>query len=1149
MPADLSAKLAQRLGIGRERVLPVCALLDSGLHPVFILHYRKSAAGNMDEASLRRLIEVRRELAALEDARQRAVRIAEAAGAATPQLCSRLDEAADAESIEDLVRPLRPKRRTAGFVAKERGLEPLADYAWSLPPDGPDLRTRAAEFVNPAKEVRSLDEALAGAGHILAERIADNAKVRGAARRLVLEKGILKAQQAHGAGKQAAEFRPYFKFQEPISHLPPHRILAITRGERIKALKVAIEVPAEALKDRVFAAIFSAEFRRTAPPPDTFSDTSTPLRSGSPEPPRQLPPADPSMAQPDAAGQETRRADGDAAPPADPSMAQPDAAGPETRRTDGDAAPPADPSTAQPDAAGQETRRAEGDAAPPADPSMAQPDAAGQETRRADGDAAPPACPSMAQPDAAGQETRRADADAAPAEGQPAAPAAPAPLRPREFLEAVATDALRRLVLPAVEREVRRQLLDRADAHAVEVFAANLRSLLMTRPIGGKRVLAIQPGLRTGCKVATLDAAGTLLGETIIYPLEPQKKTAEGRAALMAEIQRHAVEIITIGNGTGCREVEQLVSELIQEQSLAIEYAVVSEAGASAYADSDLAKQEFPNLDAAIRATVSIGRRLQDPLAEFVRIEPRAIGVGLYQHDVNQDRLRRALDETMESCVAVVGADANAASPSMLQRIPGMSESRTAVMVARRQAAPLTSREEIRSLPGWDDRTFQAAAGFLRIHGENPLDATRVHPESYAAAEQLLARIGHSLADLRTPESARAVRQHLTGLPLEPLAAELQVPLPDLMELVGALQSPQSDPRSQHHGPILRSKMRELADLQPGMWVKGTVRNVVDFGAFVDIGLKEDGLVHISEFSRRYVRNPLKFLHVGDVVDVRIVSIDADKRRIALTLISETPPPKREAKPRVRRPPEETRRPSAPEGAPAEAGAPAAAAAPSDQGVPSRASGPRGRTEGRPPRRPPSPDRARPPRGAPGETRPAETAGAESGGPARPGAGERRPRPPMGERRPERRPPSGDHRPPPTSREGAGADRGERPRGPRVGRGPRDRGPRSGTPRIIVSKSRGADDDRPPDALGLPKIRWASYDSDPHEEEFEEMAEQVAPDAQPVDSEARSAESTGVAEGPQATAQPEAPAAEPPPAEAPAAEPPAAKPPEAAGQV
>ena len=1049
MPADLSAKLAQRLGIGRERVLPVCALLDSGLHPVFILHYRKSAAGNMDEASLRRLIEVRRELAALEDARQRAVRIAEAAGAATPQLCSRLDEAADAESIEDLVRPLRPKRRTAGFVAKERGLEPLADYAWSLPPDGPDLRTRAAEFVNPAKEVRSLDEALAGAGHILAERIADNPKVRGAARRLVLEKGILKAQQAHGAGKQAAEFRPYFKFQEPISHLPPHRILAITRGERIKALKVAIEVPAEALKDRVFAAIFSAEFRRTAPPPDTFSDTSTPLRSGSPEPPRQLPPADPSMAQPDAAGQETRRADG----------------------------------------------------------------------------------------------------DAAPAEGQPAAPAAPAPLRPREFLEAVATDALRRLVLPAVEREVRRQLLDRADAHAVEVFAANLRSLLMTRPIGGKRVLAIQPGLRTGCKVATLDAAGTLLGETIIYPLEPQKKTAEGRAALMAEIQRHAVEIITIGNGTGCREVEQLVSELIQEQSLAVEYAVVSEAGASAYADSDLAKQEFPNLDAAIRATVSIGRRLQDPLAEFVRIEPRAIGVGLYQHDVNQDRLRRALDETMESCVAVVGADANAASPSMLQRIPGMSESRTAVMVARRQAAPLTSREEIRSLPGWDDRTFQAAAGFLRIHGENPLDATRVHPESYAAAERLLARIGHSLADLRTPESARAVRQHLTGLPLEPLAAELQVPLPDLMELVGALQSPQSDPRSQHHGPILRSKMRELADLQPGMWVKGTVRNVVDFGAFVDIGLKEDGLVHISEFSRRYVRNPLKFLHVGDVVDVRIVSIDADKRRIALTLISETPPPKREAKPRVRRPPEETRRPSAPEGAPAEAGAPAAAAAPSDQGVPSRAGGPRGRTEGRPPRRPPSPDRARPPRGAPGETRPAETAGAESGGPARPGAGERRPRPPMGERRPERRPPSGDHRPPPTSREGAGADRGERPRGPRVGRGPRDRGPRSGTPRIIVSKSRGADDDRPPDALGLPKIRWASYDSDPHEEEFEEMAEQVASDARPVDSEPRSAESTGVAEGPQATAQPETPAAEPPPAEAPAAEPPAAKPPEAAGQV
>jgi transcriptional accessory protein Tex/SPT6 len=1097
MPADLLAKLSQRLGVGRERVLPVCALLDSGLHPVFIAHYRKSATGGMDEAALRRLMEVRRELTALEDARQRALRVAEVASASTPELRARLDEAEDPESIEDLVRPLRPKRRTAGFVAKERGLGPLADYAWSPPTDGPDLLAKAAEFVNPGKEVRSPDEALAGAGHILAERIADDPKVRGAARRLVLQNGILKAHQAPGSGKQAAEFRPYFQFQEPISHLPPHRILAVTRGERVKALKVTIEVPPEGLRDRLLHVIFPGEPRRAARPVS--------------------PPAAPPLAPPPghAAAAPAPTPEAQAPPPAAPaseSQTPPAPATPAEGQTPVAPGPPAETQTPA-------------TAIPAAESGSASAESLGR------GSPEPP------------RESPAAPTP--PAEGQAAAPPAPGPLRAREFLDAVAADALQRLVLPAVEREVRRQLLDRADAHAIEVFAANLRSLLMTRPVRGKRVLAIQPGFRTGCKVVALDATGTLLGETIIYPLEPQQKTAEGKAALMAEIQRHAVEIIAIGNGTGCREVEQLVSELIQDQALAVEYTIVSEAGASAWADSDLARHEFPNLDAAIRATVSIGRRLQDPLAEFVRIDPRAIGVGLYQHDVNQDRLRRALDETMESCAAAVGADAGAASPLMLRRIPGLDEPQVTALVAKRQAAPLASREDFRSLPGWDDRTFLAAAGFLRIHGDNPLDATRVHPESYPAVERLLASLGHSLADLKAPASAQAVRKKLTGLPLEPLAAELQVPLADLMELVAALQNPQSDPRSQHHGPIFRKKMRELADLQPGMWVKGTVRNVVDFGAFVDIGLKEDGLVHISQFSRRYVRNPLKFLHVGDVVDVRIVSIEADKHRIALTLISETPPPKREPKPRGRRPAEEARRPSAPEGAPAEVGAAPGESPSSSQGPPSgaslrgRASEPRtgssGRAAGRPQRRPPSPARAKSQSGAPGESRPAA------------------------DRRPERRPPSGQRRPAPAARDGAGTGRDERPRGARFGRGPPDRRSGSDKPRIIVSKSRGKADSRPPDALGLPKIRWASYDSDPNEEQYEEQMPPQEPkktpaaaapsEAAPGPSAPEDSAGAGVAVSPQVSAEPGATtqparAVEPPQAETPNVEPLAAPPPE-----
>ena len=953
MPADLSAKLAQRLGVSRERVPPVCALLDSGLSPVFVAHYRKSVTGGMDETTLQRMVEARRELGALADARQRVLRIAEAAGAATPEFRVCLQEPGDLESIEDQVRPLRPKRRTAGLVACEKGLEPLASYAWSPPADGPDLAAKAAEFVNPEKEVRSPDEALAGAGHILADRIAESPRVRGAARRLVLEKGILKAQQAPGGGKQAAEFRAYFQFQEPISHLPPHRILAVSRGERSKALKVAIEVPAEALKEKLFPVILPAEVRAAAP---------------------------------------------------------------------------------------------------------------------------------------------------APVEGQPAEARPPVAHRFREFLEAVATDALQRLVLPAVEREVRRQLLDRADDHAIDVFCANLRSLLMTRPVRGKRVLAIQPGFRTGCKVVALDAAGALLGETIIYPLEPQKKVPEGKAALFTELQRHAIDLVAIGNGTGCREIEQLVSELIQEQSLAVEYAMVSEAGASAYADSDLATQEFPNLDAAIRAAISIGRRLQDPLAEFVRIDPRAIGVGLYQHDVNQQRLTRALHETMESCVAAVGADANTASPAMLRRVPGLGEPQVAALVAKRQAAPLARREELKALPGWDERTFLTAAGFLRIRGANPLDATRVHPESYPLAERLLTHLGHRAEDLATPESAQAIRKHLTGLSLEPLAAEFQVPLADLLDLVGALQHPDYDPRSEHHGPIFRRKMRELRDLQPGMWVKGTVRNVVDFGAFVDIGLKEDGLVHISQFSRRYVRNPLKFLHVGDVVDVRIVSIEADKHRIALTLIAETPPPKKaEPKPPARRAPRAPR-PSAP----APDGAAPAGTSPDS----ARSAGSRQATAGVPPVE-----------SLGAERRPVSSGRAEGGPPRRPASDQRRP---------PRQPSSGDRRPAPASRGGAAGGRGERPRDARPGRGPRDRRPRSGPPRIIVSKPEVEADDRPPDVAGRPKIRWAYYDSDPSEEEFEEVEEEVTPADPP--------------EAPAAPVDP-APPDEPPPAETPKIEP--AAPPDA----
>ncbi len=688
MPADISEALARRLEVSRERVLPICDLLDAGLGPAFIAHYRKAVAAGMDDTALRRLASVRQELLFIEDLRQKARRQAEQAGALSDPLAKAIAEAAEPEEIEDLVRPYKPKRRTAAPRGPGTGPRP----AGRLRVGGRRRRARPAPEGHGVRQPRQGSPVARGGP---GRRLAYPGRTRGrgpppAQDRpgIVWDKGILKSLQTKEGSKGAAEFRGYFKFEEAVNRLPPHRILAVNRGERSKALRVAIDLPPEALKEKVFPVVIPAGHRFQA------------------------------------------------------------------------------------------------------------------------------------------------------------------------FVESVAADALSRLVLPMVDREVRRQLTLRAESHAIEVFVANLRSLLMARPVRGRRILAIQPGFRTGCKVAALDASGSLLGETILYPLEPQKKWPEGKAALLAEIQKHGIQLIAIGNGTGCREVEQLVSETIEEAHLDIQYAIISEAGAAVYADSDLARQEFPNLDAAIRATVSIGRRVLDPLAELVKIDPRAIGVGLYQHDVNQQRLTAALQETMESCVAAVGADANKASSAMLRYIPGLSAAHVEALVARRTQAPLATREDLRTLSGWDDCTFQMAAGFLRVGGASPLDATRIHPESYAAAERVLAHFGHKIEDLAGSESAQAIRKQLTGVSLEPLAAQLQVPLVELVDLIGALQNPDFDPRSQHHGPVFRKKIRRIEDLAPGMWVKGTVRNVVDFGAFVDIGLKEDGLIHISQFSRRYVREP-----------------------------------------------------------------------------------------------------------------------------------------------------------------------------------------------------------------------------------------------------------------------------------------------------
>jgi len=918
MPPDLVAALARRLKLAPERVRSAVDLLEAGLAPVFIARYRPEATGDMDEETLLRVRDVGAEMARLADLRRQARALAEQQDALTPELAAAIDAAPTAERLEDLVRPVRPKRRTAAQVAMERGLGLLAEYARHGPAEGPDLRTKAAEFVDPAREVHSTDEAMTGAAHILAERVADAPAVRQAVREFVWKEGALVSRQAGPHARRNPEFRQFLDYREPLTRVPPHRVMAINRGQRSKMLRVTVTVPFEKLLDHVLDL-------------------------------------------------------------------------------------------------------------------------------------------------ASGKGHRFAD-----------------------FLRRVVADALRRLVLPAIDRQIRERLTRRAERHAIEVFVENLRSLLMAKPVPGRTVLAIQPGYRTGCKTAVLDPDGRLLAETILYPLQPQKKWDEARQALAAMVAEHGVETVAIGNGTGCREVEALVSEMIEEGDLDLLYAVVSEAGAAAYADSQAARDEFPRLEPAILAAVSIGRRLQDPLAELVKIDPRAIGVGLYQHDVDQGRLQQALADTLTSCVAAVGADAHAASPHMLRWVPGLGPEQVEALVARRAEAPIQTRADLAGLPAWDEQTVLQAAGFLWVHGPHPLDSTRIHPERYPDAERLLAHLGYGPDDLAAPERAPAVREALAGLPLEEAARTLDMPLPVLQGIVAALLRPGRDPRQDHHGPILRRRIRRIEDLVPGEWVKGTVRNVVDFGAFVDIGLKEEGLVHVSEFSRRYVRNPLKFLHVGDVVRARILKVDTAKHRISLSLV----PAKGEK----------------------------------GKGRP----GPRDRRAGT--------DRAGPARTGD------RAAGADRG------RDDDRPR---GAGRPERRP--GERRP---SRDGRGRGRG-RPDGARSRGGPsrgRDHDRRrAGPPRVIVSQSDGPAPERPPDALGRPKIRWAYYDSDsPKEhpgteyvEEFEEF-EEIQPEAEqqenaeaepqlqdpPAEAEQEAGEAEASAPEPEAS-EPEAPEPESPEPESP----------------
>ncbi len=714
---DIIQTLAQELGKEPRHVENVVQLLDEGNTIPFIARYRKELHGAMDDTSLRTLEERLQYLRNLDERRETVKKAIDEQGKLTEELAAAIDSAKTLAEVEDLYRPYKQKRRTRATMAKEKGLEPLAQLLLAQERDCPRPEDAAREYIDPNKGVESVEEALQGASDIIAEQISDDAAIRKSLRALLMRQGRL---VSCAATEEDSVYRLYYDFTQAVSRLQGHQILAINRGEKEGILKVSI----------------------------------------APEREQALP-----------------------------------------------------------------------------------------VLRRA-----------VVRPASAAME----------------------------FIKSACDDAYDRLIFPSLEREIRSTLTEQANEGAIGQFALNLKPLLMQPPVKGKVTMGLDPGYRMGCKVAVVDGTGKVLDTAVVYPTYGQRQKDEAIAALKKLIKKHGVEHIAIGNGTASRETEQMAAELIRhvnESGANVSYMIVSEAGASVYSASKLAAEEFPQFDVNLRSAVSIARRLQDPLAELVKIDPKAIGVGQYQHDMPPKQLDEALSGVVEDCVNAVGVDVNTASPSLLQRVAGLNSTTAKNVVAYREENGIfTSRAQIKKVPKLGPKAFQQCAGFLRVpESKSVLDNTAVHPESYDAAKALLELTGHTAEDVRAgriadlPERVRAYGE-------EKAAAAVGVGVPTLRDIVAELLKPGRDVRDELPKPILRTDVLEMKDLKPGMVLTGTVRNVIDFGVFVDIGVHQDGLVHISQVSDRFIKHPSEAVSVGDVVKVVVLDVDEKKKRISLSM-------------------------------------------------------------------------------------------------------------------------------------------------------------------------------------------------------------------------------------------------------------------------
>lgn len=707
--------LMKEFNLKEFQVTNTLKLIDEGNTIPFIARYRKEATGELSDGVLRDLSARLEYLRGIDAKRQEITRLIDEQGKLTPELSAAIENASTITELDDIYRPYRPKRRTRAAIAKEKGLEPLAEIFLAQENTSESPESIALDYINPEKDVQTAEDAISGAMDIIAEVISDNADYRKKIRELSYNSGAISVKAAKD---EDSVYSMYYDFSEPAKKLANHRVLAINRGEKDGFLSVKLEIEPEICTDYIKKCVISKK--------------NSPFR---------------------------------------------------------------------------------------------------------------------------------------------------------EILSLTAEDSYKRLIAPSIETEIRNMLTERAGDAAIKVFAKNLNGLLLQPPIKGRTVMGLDPGYRTGCKVAVVDDTGKVLDTGVVYCTLPNHDKDKAKNILKNMIVRHGVNLISIGNGTASKETELLTAELIKELDSKVYYMVVSEAGASVYSASKLAAEEFPEFDVSLRSAVSIARRLQDPLAELVKIDPKAIGVGQYQHDMNQKQLGEALGGVVETCVNSVGVDLNTASPSLLSYVSGINSSVAKNITAyREENGKFTNRKQLLKVSKLGNKAYEQCAGFLRItDGDNILDNTSVHPESYAAAEMLLNKLGYT-AEEAAGGDISDLKNRLSRLDVEKLAAELGIGVPTLRDIADALLKKGRDPREELPQPILMSDVMSMEDLKPGMVMKGTVRNVIDFGAFVDIGVHQDGLVHISRICDRYIKHPLDVLSVGDIVKVKILDVDIKKKRISLTM-------------------------------------------------------------------------------------------------------------------------------------------------------------------------------------------------------------------------------------------------------------------------